>query len=158
MRKSDPLEVRRAYLMELRYSIPPDVHPAGATTIDHWIVDALAALDNSNLAEVERLEKMIRDKIESERAWSRYKRREKVPLELIEMFFWMAGFKDRHGIKLTRLWPAPPYRGQKCRKLSLGPLGSLTRRSCVVRRQGLRSSSMRRRRRSNDERFRTTIA
>jgi hypothetical protein len=35
--------------MDLRSSIPEDVHPAGAATIDHWIVDAIAAVDSSDL-------------------------------------------------------------------------------------------------------------
>jgi hypothetical protein len=53
--------------MELHRSIPKEVHPAGAATIHHWTADALAALDNGDFAEVERLSKMIDDKIELER-------------------------------------------------------------------------------------------
>jgi hypothetical protein len=71
--------------MDLRASIPEGVHPAGAATIDHWIVDAIAAVDASNFAEADRLEKMIHDKVEQERAWHREKLNSKVPPELIEL-------------------------------------------------------------------------
>jgi hypothetical protein len=55
--------------MELGYSIPEYVHPAGAVTIQHWITDALDALDGFNPAEAERLKKAIADKIALERIW-----------------------------------------------------------------------------------------
>jgi hypothetical protein len=69
--------------MELRGSIPEWVHPAGAPTIDHWIVGALDALDHGELAEADRLERMVRDKVELERKW-REENKEPWPIELIE--------------------------------------------------------------------------
>jgi hypothetical protein len=59
----------RTYVMELRYTIPEWVHPAGAATIHHWINDAFRALDNLNFAEAARLGEMILAKIRQERAW-----------------------------------------------------------------------------------------
>jgi hypothetical protein len=60
---------QRAFLTELRNSIPGWVHPAGAATIDIWIRGALAALDDAEFAEVERLVQMVRDKIALEHKW-----------------------------------------------------------------------------------------
>lgn len=49
----------------------PDIHPAGAVTVAHWLDEMLAAAEAERAAEVARLARMVTDKIALEREWER---------------------------------------------------------------------------------------
>jgi hypothetical protein len=83
------LRAERAFFAQLRESIPDWVHPAGAATIDHWIVRALDALDERDFAEAGRLLEMIRRKAELERGWHREDLGAKIDPGWIELLMWL---------------------------------------------------------------------
>jgi len=85
---SDPM-LGLAYLAELRVSIPDDVHPAGTATIDHWIRQALEALDEGDHAEVGRLVEIVWRKVELDRRWHQEDLRAEIDPGWIELLMWL---------------------------------------------------------------------
>ena len=47
----------------------PDIHPAGAVTVVHWLDDMLAAAEAERAGEVARLARMVTHKVAQERQW-----------------------------------------------------------------------------------------